>query len=77
MSEQGTRLVMYVIYDHPKDFPDKFIARRWEDNGGEPVPCNVVKVGETIEEVRAALPAGLACFTRYPSDDPVIVETWM
>lgn len=77
MSVQQTRLVMYVIYDHPKDCPDKFVLRRWSEDRGDPVPCDVVASGDTIEQVRAALPGDLVCIPRHPSDDPVIVETWM
>jgi transposase len=33
--------------------------------------------GATVEAVRAALPAGLVCLGRNPSDAPAIVESWI
>jgi len=69
-------LTIITIYDHPRDYPDKFVvracyvkglARSW---GG----C---LLADTLEEARAMIPAGMSCFPRSPGDDPVIVECWM
>ena len=71
-------LSMWTVYDHPKDFPDGFMARRSEIGGGVPVPVltDDVVTGDLrmIRECMAR--CGLVCLTRDPSDDPVIVETW-
>jgi hypothetical protein len=67
---------MYTIYDHPRDYPEKFVVRR----------CVVMATGEiehldgyacdTLEQARALVPPGLFCQPRQTEDDPVIVETW-
>ena len=70
------RLPMWVVTKSPSDFPGKFVARlHYTLPAAE--PTKVVIIGDTIEAVREAIPHGLFAFARYPSDDPVIVETWM
>lgn len=71
-------LCLYTVYKYPKDYPDKFVVRRWEING-KPQPENkeIVAVGEDLQEVRSKLPHGLCRIERQPEDDPVIVETWL
>jgi hypothetical protein len=67
-------LSMWTIYDHPTDYPDHFVARRFELDK----PTSQILLCETLEPIRDALAgAGLICFMRDPSDDPKIVETWM
>lgn len=70
--------VQYVIYDHPRDFPDGFVVRKWfiypEPRGPEPGPM----VEEpTYEAVKDHVPATAICIGRHPTDDDRIVETWM
>lgn len=73
-------LSIYTIYDHPKDFPDGFICRRFESTGvpvARVIACEVVGTGETLEQVRQCLPPGLVRLDRHPNDDPNIIETWL
>lgn len=62
----------WTIYDHPRDYPNGFIARKSIDNK----PTFETKLGSSLESVRKQLPPGLTRFERDPSDDAVIVETW-
>lgn len=64
---------VWVIYQRPKDYPRKFVARLWDLDE----PTATVLVADTLEEVRGLLPAGLFRLARLELDDPVIVETWM
>lgn len=69
-------VLLYVIYDHPRDFPDEYACRRWEldqpvDGGREPFAHG------TLEEVRRALPPGLVKIMPWAADDPVILEMWV
>lgn len=69
-------LVMWVVYDHPTDFPDGFIARRWDGA----TPTNVVITANTAGAVRTQLrhvAPDLVCFKRAENDDPKIVEVWL
>ncbi len=66
---------MWTIYDHPGDYPDKFVVRKFIV-GTSLIATQEVIVGATLDEVRDLIPPGLVCLTRSPDDDPVIVETW-
>lgn len=71
-------LLMWTIYDHPKDFPKSFVARPFSIScGGPPRPMQFHVEG-TLEQLRQSFEAiGLTCLARSPDDDPVIVETWL
>lgn len=69
-------LNIWVVYDHPKDFPGCFIARRWVLTS-KCEPTEEVRTGQTLEELRSRLPQGLVCFDRAVNDDRCIVEVWM
>lgn len=72
-------LVLFVVYERPRDFPRSFVVRRhYVLEGGamqaEAVPLAVV---DTLEQARAALPPGLHQIARADGDEPQIVETWL
>ena len=68
-----TQLSMWVIYENPKDFPDKFVARMFINDK----PTGNIYVGDTLEDVRKIIPQGLALLPRFPQDDPKMVEVWL
>jgi len=63
--------VAWAIYDHPKDYPNHFVLRRWEWT----TPDEDCQLFDTLEEARAAVPPGLVRFVG--DSNPVIVETWI
>ncbi|MCK1742157.1 hypothetical protein IVA80_15135 [Bradyrhizobium sp. 139] len=64
----------WTIYDHPRDWPNHFVARRFE--GETPTP--EVLYSTDLDQLRMALLGrGLVPFARHQQDDPVIVETWL
>jgi len=70
---------IYVVYDHPRDFPDRYVCRRqWACADGT-IECDKEAMASTeLEPIRVALRAlGLTCVGRHPDDDAVIVETWL
>lgn len=69
----------WVVYDHPLDHPDGFIARRWEINGIDIRATADTLAGTDLEQIRRVLrdELGLYCLTRYAEDDPSIVEVWL
>ncbi len=72
-------LVILTIYDHPRDYPDDFVVRRWVGRGlNEPVPDRdpYARV-ETLEEARALVPKDYSHTPRVAEDDPKIVESWI
>lgn len=72
-------LDMWVVYDHPTDFPDHFVARRWEVLRQEH-PTDDVLTADTLEALRFTIEREKFCtvqLARSPGDDPKIVEVWM
>jgi hypothetical protein len=71
-------LVMWTVYESSRDYPGRFVARKWEIRQGvsEPIPTPEVAVGESLDAVRKAIPGGLYRQPRSPDDDPKIVEVW-
>jgi hypothetical protein len=69
---------VWTIYEKPFDYPEGFIARaNVASRDGQMQATTAVITGATLEEVRAQLPPGLACFPRDESDSYVIVESWL
>lgn len=70
----------WVVYDHPKDFPHCFVARRHahaaEEN--EYYPTEDVVISPDLDTLRQWLARnGLACMPRFENDPPHIVEVWL
>jgi hypothetical protein len=71
-------MVLYTIYDHPRDHPAHFVVRGHEvlrSGGSRPMQGYVLT--STLEEARSQIPAGRYNIGREPGDDPCIVETWV
>jgi len=68
-------LVIWTIYDHPKDFPNCFVARKYLNA----TPTGEVIVSQKLDDIRSILSSvyGLVVLSRDENDDPVIVETWL
>jgi hypothetical protein len=64
---------IWAIYFNPKDYPGKFVLRKWIND----IPTDEVYTADSLDEIRMKVPLGLMCIKRYPQDDPVIVETWI
>lgn len=74
---QNGKLSMWTVYDHPKDFPDGFIARRFEVDRDGPKPTMETITGELGAIRLAFVKAGLTRLTRNPEDEAQIVECWL
>lgn len=77
-------LDMWTVYDHPKDYPHDFIARRHVLNTGVAVDKPMAKatsdtiIARDLEQIRKQLRgAGLVCIPRMEGDEPQIVEVWL
>jgi len=65
---------IYAVYDHPKDYPDYFVVRKWIGLDPE------LKVGlyKDLEKLRGDLKEmGLYRMDRSPGDDKTIIECWI
>ena len=72
-SAKQARIPLICIYDHPTDYPDKFIARLWDCSA----PTNIIATADTLEELRAKIPDCMVKLDRHPQADPCIVEVWI
>jgi hypothetical protein len=73
-------LAMWTVYKHPTDYPDKYVARRFEVDASGPRATASVIIMDDLTALRETL-----CFEMYltrftprsENDDPKIVETWI
>lgn len=67
-------LTIWTIYDHPTDYPNHFVARRFEYDRA----TAEVMTSSNLDGLRAKMTArGLICLARHPADDAKIVEVWL
>lgn len=67
-------LVIWTVYDHPTDFPDEYVARKFI--GAEATV--EVMVCAALEPIRIELAnRGFVCLQRADGDDAKIIETWL
>ena len=78
---RSSRIVMIVtVYEHPKDIPDSYVARAHILAHGVKAPYAspaIYIARDTLDAVRAAIPADMLRICRQPTDDPTIVESYM
>ena len=81
LERRSSRIVMIVtVYEHPKDIPDSYVARAHILAHGVKAPYAspaIYIARDTLDAVRAAIPADMVKMCRQPTDDPVIVESYM
>lgn len=70
-------LVIFTIYDHPKDCPDKFVVRKQSIAKGQIISHPVTGYADNLEAARKLIPQGLFCIGRTPGDEKQIVESWL
>jgi hypothetical protein len=71
----GKSLDMWVVYRYPRDYPDKFVARRWV---GDEARADEFVLADKLGDLQAQLiEAGRIRLERMPGDDAVIVEVWL
>ena len=74
-----TGLPMYVLYDHPSDYPNHFVVRPAlvASKRGKAQFSRNGFLFDTIKEARDFIPKGMVRIHRDPADDPVIVESYI
>lgn len=70
-------LSLWTVYEKPADFPNHYVARRFEVQGIQHSATNDHIVADSLGSLRNMLPQGLRCIPRFPQDDPHIVEVWI
>jgi hypothetical protein len=71
--------VIWTLYDHPADYPDAYVARRFEVGPDcRVVPTGTVVVSTSLVAVRESMAVrGLTLIARARGDDPCIIEAWI
>ena len=67
-------ILIWVIYDNPKDFPGKFVVRKFHNDVPEK---DAHAIEDTLDAARLKLPEGLVHLPRHEADDTCIVECWI
>lgn len=74
-------LSIYTIYDHPSDYPDQYVIKKWDVQKGNTEPVQdprYVYAGTDLEVCRDQMRnMGLVLMPREDSDDIVIIESWI
>ena len=65
-------LETWVVYRNPKDYPDKFVCRKWDGLK----PTGELIISDALEKIHQSLPLGLIMIAPSTEDDPIIIETW-
>ena len=71
---------LWVVSDHPSDFPQHFVARRWDYVQGQWQPTDDLIMSLYLERLRDRLchdKKVLSRLPRHPNDEPQVLETWM
>ena len=66
------KMPFIVIYDHPKDYDNSFVARLFDIDK----PTNVVIISDSLEKLRSKIPKGMVKFERAKEDDKSIIESY-
>jgi len=66
---------MWTIYDHPRDYPDRYVVRVWYGL----MPVAPAFSFDSLSDARdfIAETGGCVNLGRAPRDDPCIIETWI
>lgn len=70
-------MMVFTVYDHPRDYPNHFVVRGWEIDNLEPRPRQECTLASTLDEARKAIPKGFINIGRFEDDDSVILEVWI
>jgi hypothetical protein len=78
MSETNEIISVWTVYDHPKDFPLHYVARRHDVQHGELRVSTYFVASFSLRTLRNHLESlGLHYIPRREDDDPLVVEMWI
>jgi hypothetical protein len=81
LNQKVEKLSMFVIYEHPSDFPGEYVVRRHEmrlDSAVIAIPMEMIgQPQKTLSAARDLVPDGLTCLASDPEDLPCIKEVWV
>jgi hypothetical protein len=69
---------MWVLYDHPRDWPGFYVLRLWDGATNRETPF--IKIAETLEEIESCIDEcgeRWHMLPRFESDDPKILRVYI
>jgi hypothetical protein len=69
-------MVIWLVSNDAPEHPGKIVARAHTADFAGGVYLSGALVADTLDELRALMPAGLTVYAREPFHVPEIVETW-
>lgn len=73
LNSYGIRMPIITVYEHPTDYPTKYVARLFDLQFG----TQFVSVADTLDEVRMSIPGNLVRFLPDARDDSHIIEVYI
>jgi hypothetical protein len=74
-------LSIFTVYENPRDYPGRFVVRRFEVSADTVQPdALAVVIANTLDQARAAIRRehpGAIRLPRADGDEPQIVESWI
>jgi len=71
-------LMIWTIYDHPKDYPYSFIARAYEITSCGARATSFILVASDLNTLQDVFrQVGMSCLLRQTNDDAKIIENWL
>jgi hypothetical protein len=70
-------LEVYTIYDHPSDYPNHFVVRKWLIRGDKPIPTDWIRASKSLKVVRKYIPFDRVRIERSIEDNRYILESWI
>lgn len=74
------KMIVWAIYDRPRDFPDVYVAQKWEVVKGASTKFDEFKTDTDLENLRQRLideESCGRCLPARPDDNPDVVELWL
>lgn len=67
----------YTIYKHPADYPNHYVMRVFIISPLNVYPTDEFYLADSLEKIRAFVPAGCVCTARDANDSLSIFEIWV
>lgn len=68
---------LITIYQETSDFPGQFVARLFNIEPGKAITTRYIMLADDLDSLRQKVPAHMTRFLPSPSDDPVVLESWI
>lgn len=69
--------IISVYKNITKDYPGKFVARLYDIRPGEVRYTRYIMLAEYIQVIHEGIPKYMTRIEPQPTDDPVVLESWL